>query len=379
MNDFTANSMTREYKGRSLLLLPDGTQEMVNQSRDRAAVSTTWVPGWIAAIAPVFVFVCRSINRRTALIVLVMLLGMVNSVVAGNRQKVWIRSSVDGSQQPSYLILPANYDSVTGKVPLLVSLHTWSGNLEQRNMDLERAVEQKGWIYLFPNFRGANQQPQACGSSIACQDILDAVDWVIAKYQVDRQRIYLTGVSGGGHMTMLMVGKHPEPWAAASAWVGISDLKTWHARHAAEKYGLMIRKCCGGKPGDSVEVDQQYRQRSPVTWLHRSLPVPLDIAAGVHDGHRGSVPIRQSLNAFNLIARAAKAMPVSEQEIVQLSRPQGRLEKPLASDQVVDVSFGRKIYLRRQAAKSRVTIFEGGHEGIAEAAVNWLEKHVKAP
>ncbi len=352
---------------------------MTNQPRDKAAVSRAWIPGPIASIAPVFVFVCRSINRRTALIVLVMLLGMVNSVVAGNRQKVWIRSSVDGSQQPSYLILPANYDSVTGKVPLLVSLHTWSGNLEQRNMDLERAAERKGWIYLFPDFRGINQRPQACGSAIACQDILDAVEWVAAKYQVDRQRIYLTGVSGGGHMTMLMVGKHPEPWAAASAWVGISDLRTWHDRHAAGKYGLMMRKCCGGKPGDSAEVDQQYRERSPVTWLHRSLPVPLDIAAGVHDGHRGSVPIRQSLNAFNLIARAAKGTPVSKEEISQLSRPQGRLENPLPSDQVMDAGLGRKIYLRRQAAKSRVTIFEGGHEGIAEAAVKWLEKHVKAP
>jgi len=352
---------------------------MTNQPRDRVAVSPATTPGRIAAIAPVFVFVCRSINRRTALIVLVILLGMVSSVVAGNRQKVWIRSSVDGSQQPSYLILPANDDAAAGKVPLLVSLHTWSGNLEQRNLDLERAAEQKGWIYLFPDFRGINQQPQACGSAIACQDILDAVEWVAAKYQVDRQRIYLTGVSGGGHMTMLMVGKHPEPWAAASAWVGISDLRTWHDRHAAGKYGLMMRKCCGGKPGDSVEVDEQYRQRSPVTWLHRSLPVPLDIAAGVHDGHRGSVPIRQSLNAFNLIARAAKATPVSKQEITQLSRPQGRLENPLASDQVMDASLGRKIYLRRQAAKSRVTIFEGGHEGIAEAAITWLEKHVKAP
>lgn len=351
---------------------------MITPASDKAAVLVARNTGWVTAIAPVFVFVCRSINRRTALIVPVILLGMVSFVEAGNREKVWIRSSIDQSRQPSYLILPANYDLTTKTVPLLVSLHTWSGNLEQRNLDLERAAERKGWIYLFPDFRGVNQQPQACGSSIACQDILDAVEAIASKYRVDRRRIYLTGVSGGGHMTMLMVGKHPEPWAAASAWVGISDLRTWHKRHATGKYGLMLRKCCGGKPGDSAEIDQQYQQRSPVTWLHRSLPVPLDIAAGVHDGHRGSVPIRQSLNAFNLIARAAQTTPVSEEEIIQLSRPQGRLEKPLACDKVVDAGWGRKIYLRRQAAKSRVTIFEGGHEGIAEAAVAWLEKHVKA-
>jgi acetyl esterase/lipase len=222
-----------------------------------------------------------------------------------------------------------------------------------------------------------NRTPQACGSPAACQDILDAVKWVQARYRVDQRRIYLTGVSGGGHMTMLMVGKHPQPWAAASAWVGISDLRTWHDRHAEGKYGQMLRQCCGGKPMTNAEVDRQYRQRSPVTWLHRSLPVPLDMAAGIHDGHTGSVPIRHSLQAFNLVARAAGEMPITEQEMAQLGRRNGRLDKPRPSDRVKDAILGREIYLRRMAGKSRVTIFEGGHEGIAAAAVNWLERHAK--
>ena len=39
------------------------------------------------------------------------------------------------------------------------------------------------------------------------QDILDAVDWVLKRYPVDEKRIYLTGTSGGGHMSMLMAGR----------------------------------------------------------------------------------------------------------------------------------------------------------------------------
>jgi len=55
--------------------------------------------------------------------------------------------------------------------------------------------------------------------------VFDAVAWMKKNYNIDDKRIYLTGSSGGGHMTLQMVGNHPELWAAASAWVGISDLR----------------------------------------------------------------------------------------------------------------------------------------------------------
>jgi dipeptidyl aminopeptidase/acylaminoacyl peptidase len=273
--------------------------------------------------------------------------------------------------------LPEGFDAGGPKAPLVVSLHTWSFDCEQRNEALEAAVEKKGWVYLFPNFRGVNDRPPACGSPQAQQDILDAVQWTCTKYPIDRKRIYLTGVSGGGHMTMLMAGRHPKIWAAASAWVGISDLMTWHDLHRDDKYGRMVESCCSGAPYASLDVTTQYRDRSPIKWLAGAVSVPLDIAAGVHDGYTGSVPVRQSLNAFNVIAKAAGAETISEQEIVQISRPDGHLDNPKPQDQVEDAALGRKIYLRRTAAKSRVTIFEGGHEEIAPATVEWLGRHSK--
>lgn len=318
----------------------------------------------------------RCLSIATYLVAAVTIAGTVR-LEAGQRTKVSIKSTVDGTDQPCYVILPDGFDVTGEPVPLLVSLHTWSGNVEQRNLPLEQLADQRGWIYLFPHFRGPNSNPDACGSVKAQQDILDAVVWAQAKYPVDPKRIYLTGVSGGGYMTMLMVGCHPDIWSAASAWVGISDLAAWHERHAKSRYGAMVRESCGGAPGDSEAVDRQYRERSPITHLHRAKDVPLEIAAGIHDGHKGSVPIRHSLEAFNAIARAAGATPVSEEEIVQLSRKDGRLDNPLPSDLVEDPTLGRKIYLRRRAGPVRVTIFEGGHEGIAAAAIAWLERHAK--
>jgi poly(3-hydroxybutyrate) depolymerase len=287
-----------------------------------------------------------------------------------------VTSSVDGTPQPSYLTLPDGYDPKAEPVPLLVNLHTWGGDFKQRRKEVEQAAARRGWVYLFPNFRGPNDTPDACGSPKAQQDILDAVDWVLGRYPIDKRRIYLTGVSGGGHMAMLMAGRHPQRWTAVSAWAGISDLVAWHNRHP-DKYGRMIRKSCGGPPGASEAIDRQYHDRSPVHFLQGAVDLPLDLATGVHDGHGGSVPVRHTLDAFNVVAKAQGAEQITEEDIRQISRPNGRLDRPTPTDQAKDPTYGRTIYLRRTAGKARVTIFEGGHEQLAEAAAEWLGRHVK--
>jgi poly(3-hydroxybutyrate) depolymerase len=282
----------------------------------------------------------------------------------------------DGSEQPAFVMLPRGLDD--SKRPLLVSLHSWSSDYKQRREDLEPLALAEGWIYLFPNFRGRNDNPEACGSELAQQDILDAVDWAQKTYPVDESRIYLTGASGGGHMTLLMAAKHPEVWAAASVWVGISDLTAWHTRHADANYGAMLRACTGGAPGSGEKVDEEYRKRSPLPWMAGAKDVPLDIAAGIRDGHEGSVPIRHSLDAFNAVAAAVGGEPVREEEILELSAsPTARLSNPRSWDQEEDPALGREIHLRRTAGKARVTIFEGGHEGIGLAAIDWLRRFRK--
>ena len=309
-----------------------------------------------------------------SLIASALLLPVERSSSAAVREEILVTSSIDQTQQPSYLILPDGFDKNGPPAPLLVCLHTWSGNVEQRRTETELECGKRGWFFLFPHFRGPNNTPDGCGSPKAQRDILDAVDWVLERYPIDEKRIYLTGASGGGHMSMLMAGRYPDRWTAVSAWVGISDLAAWHSKHAQTGYGEMIRASCGGSPGESAEVDQQYRNRSPITWLHQAVDVPLDLAAGVHDGHKGSVPIRHTLEAFNVVAKALGEPVVSEEEILQLSRPNGRLDNPKAGDTVEDAVLGRAVYLRRKAGKARVTIFEGGHEGISAAALDWLAR-----
>lgn len=264
--------------------------------------------------------------------------------------------------QPAYLYLPPQ---ATRPAPVAVLLHTWSFNLEQRDSTVEAEAQARGWILLAPNFRGSNDHPQACGSVAAQQDILDAVAWTRRHYQVDGRRIYLLGQSGGGYMTMLMVGRHPEPWAAASAWVGISDLRAWYDAHSEDRYGEMMRGCFGGSPAATDSIAAHYRARSPLTHLNSRIRVPVDLAAGRFDS---IVAVTHTLRAFQALAPDALA----PSDIEALAQPGPGLPRPSASDTASDPAFRRRIFLRRVAGRSRVTIFEGGHEWLPGAAIAWL-------
>jgi len=115
--------------------------------------------------------------------------------------RVEIPSTADGTLQPSYFAAPETCE----KVPLLVVLHTWSYSFDSpRDTATETWCSNKGWAYLYPNFRGPNHTPDACGSDKAVQDIVDAVSWAKKKANIDESRVYLLGGSGGGHMALLM-------------------------------------------------------------------------------------------------------------------------------------------------------------------------------
>ncbi len=289
-----------------------------------------------------------------------------------------VKSTLDQTLQPSLIWVPEA--AKTTPAPLFVLLHSWSGNYKQGNTKWQDQAEKRGWIYLHPNFRGVNQHPQACGSRLARQDILDAIEYMIQHYKVDQSRIYLAGSSGGGHMTMLMAGHHPDRFSAASAWVGISDLADWYRFHLKDgkpqNYAKMILKSLQDKPGASSKIDAEYRDRSPLYWIGNATRLPLDLNAGVTDGKTGSVPFAHTIRAFNVLAEQNLTTPVTKEEMQQLW-DDGALKTPQPSDQVMDESYGRDIHLRRNSRLARVTIFQGGHEGLSQPACEWLSKQVR--
>ncbi len=281
-------------------------------------------------------------------------------------------SSGDSTLQPALFYAP----DVNEAYPVLVALHTWSGNyLQTSSVPYLLWCIENNWAFIHPNFRGSNTKPEATGSELVVADIISAVDYAIANTNADLGRIYLVGVSGGGHAALLMAGRAPDIWAGVSAWASITDLAAWYSESKVRgaSYANHIVASTGGIPGASAAVDSQYEARSPVTHLANAT-APLDINAGINDGHTGSVPISHSLNAFNLLASPADQIPEDDIKFfVEKAEVPPHLKEPIS-----DGAYGTKIPLfRRTSNNVRVTIFNGGHEIVHQAALIWLSQQGK--
>ena len=205
------------------------------------------------------------------------------------QQEIFVRSTMDGSLQPSLFYRASGNE----KRPLLVGLHTWSFDRFNTITNMLPVAEKYNFHFLSPEFRGPNLAKnkncrEACGSELARQDIRDAIDYLISLDIVDTDNIFLLGLSGGGHMALLMAGKCPELFKAIGAYVPITDLQKWTTENP--KYTPNVLACCGS--------EEEMRKRSPVSYIDTIAKANLKLFHGKYDP---VVPYTHSVSLYNQI------------------------------------------------------------------------------
>lgn len=253
-------------------------------------------------------------------------------------------------------------------MPLLVSLHTWSGDYTQADPLATLALE-AGWNYIHPDFRGPNWTTEACLSTKALSDIDDAIQYAIENGSVDPARIFVVGVSGGGYATLGSYLRSRHTVRAWLAWVPISDLVAWfyESQNRESQYAQDIINCTS----DDGEFDEEEaRRRSPLHWnFPEELPGRLEIYAGINDGYSGSVPISHSILFFNKLAEhlGEEDARLKEAEIIRLLvRGIGRRHSNELGD--------RDLILQAHIEGASLSIFDGGHEMLADWCFRRLEE-----
>jgi hypothetical protein len=280
---------------------------------------------------------------------------------------VEIISSLDGNIQKAYFLRSRSEKPK----PLVVSLHTWSGNYEQTDPLAELCLA-RNLNYIHPDFRGANNTLNACCSKLALNDIDESITYAIRNSNIDTSRIYVIGVSGGGYAAISSFMRSKHNIRKFSAWASITDLVAWYSESLIRKnnYAANILACTGS--GSNSLNYESARQRSPVYWetpVRKLINTELKIYTGINDGITGSVPITHSINFYNKVL--ADLSVTDPEQFVTQGEKYSLLQYRKALGDFGKIS-DRTICLEKEYKNIKLVIFEGGHEMLPEYALNEL-------
>lgn len=150
------------------------------------------------------------------------------AVVTGSVQ---LTSSYNGVLHRVWYQIPNGYNPSGSPVPLLVGVHGYGGSGEGvLNSFMGPEADSRGWLFIAPNMHGNYylDGTRALAWPGAQHDIIDAIEYMMANYNVDTSHIYIAGGSMGGQTTAMMAAKYPDIFAAAAPWKAITDLADWY-------------------------------------------------------------------------------------------------------------------------------------------------------
>jgi len=122
-----------------------------------------------------------------------------------------------------YLFFPESYKKLKNTYPLLVFLHGWDerGDSKTNKSELGKVlkhgpgklINKKSWSPKEEMLVVSAQTPNQWNS----EDVKKLIDYLVKTYRVDKKRVYLTGLSMGGHGTFDYLGKYGAESGIAAA------------------------------------------------------------------------------------------------------------------------------------------------------------------
>jgi dipeptidyl aminopeptidase/acylaminoacyl peptidase len=148
-------------------------------------------------------------------------------------------------------------------------------------------VANRGYLCVQVNFRGStgygkaftNAGDREWGSKMH-DDLIDAVDWIVAQGYADPARIAIYGGSYGGYAALVGAAFTPDRFCCAIDVVGPSNLKT--LLESVPPYWASVREQFNRRVGDPTTDEEFLWSRSPLSRVD-DIRIPLLIAQGAND------------------------------------------------------------------------------------------------
>jgi dipeptidyl aminopeptidase/acylaminoacyl peptidase len=217
----------------------------------------------------------------------------------------------DGLALTSYLSRPPGARGAPGPMVLLVHGGPWARDI-WGFMPTHQWLANRGYAVLSVNYRGSTGFGKAFVNAANLEwagrmqdDLVDAVDWAVARGIGDPRRVAIYGASYGGYAALVGLTFTPEKFACAVDVFGISSLVTlMDTLPPYWKPGQAIWKARVGDY-DTPAGRRFLEERSPLGRVDR-ITRPLLIGQGAND-----VRVRPAESEQVVAAMRARAIPVT--------------------------------------------------------------------
>ncbi len=235
----------------------------------------------------------------------------------------------DGWPIQAWLMKPKDFDA-TKKHPLVLEIHGGPHAMYGNTFFFEfQLLAAKGFLVLFVNPRGSDGYGEAFRT--ACkgdwggkdyEDLMLALDQVIARGFVDEANMGVTGGSYGGFMTNWVVG-HTDRFKAACTQRCVSNLFSFYG--TSDIGPLFGEHEFPGNPWDNLDV---LLERSPFSYV-KNIDTPLLI---IHSEQDHRCPIEQAEQMFTALRRMGKEtefvrFPDESHDLSRSGKPHHRVER----------------------------------------------------
>ncbi len=195
----------------------------------------------------------------------------------------------DGLELEGLLVRPLGGGPEAGPAPLVMMIHGgpeahYSNGWLTSYSRPSQVLAGRGFASFYPNYRGStgrgvefSKLSQGDPAGAEFDDIVDAVDHLIAAGVADRERVGITGGSYGGYASAWAATRQSERFAAAVMFVGISNeiSKLGTSDIPNELHAVHLRHW----PWDDWKL---ALERSPVYWVEKAR-TPILILHGKDD------------------------------------------------------------------------------------------------
>jgi dipeptidyl aminopeptidase/acylaminoacyl peptidase len=193
---------------------------------------------------------------------------MAEQIEFGRVEEINAASSADNLPVQGWIIYPPGFDAKK-QYPMLLEIHGGPVSNYGPRPSLElQLYAAAGYIVLYANPRGSDSYGEKFANSIHhdypnkdYDDLMSLVDALLAKGNVDSNRLYVTGGSGGGVLTAWIVG-HTERFKAAVVAKPVINWMSFVL--TSDNPGFFHQYWFPGFPWDHPE---HYLKRSPLMYV----------------------------------------------------------------------------------------------------------------